>query len=110
MATATDSPESHRTRSNDDNNTSRFDTTPKEPLLDHEKIVKDQITRRFIYRAAITFDVSKEESVSPHDKIATLYSIIAANFPGTCIEEWGSNARKQTITTGAELPTDREEL
>jgi hypothetical protein len=48
MATATDSPESHRTQSNDDNNTSRFDRTPKEPLLDHEKIVKDQITRRFV--------------------------------------------------------------
>ena len=54
--------------------------------------------------------MSKEESVSPHDKIATLYSIIAANFPETCIEEWGNNTRKQTITTGVELPKEREEL
>eukprot|EP00957_Ditylum_brightwellii_P136861 10437088-Ditylum_brightwellii.AAC.1 len=56
MATATDPQKLHRTQSNDDNNTSCFDTTPKESLLDHENTAQDQITCRFIYRAAITFD------------------------------------------------------
>eukprot|EP00957_Ditylum_brightwellii_P113681 8667426-Ditylum_brightwellii.AAC.1 len=110
MATATNSLKSHLTHFNNDNNTPCFDKTPKEPLFDHENTTRDQITCRYIYQAAITFDVTKEESVSPHDKIATLYSVIVANFPGTCIEEWGSQSRKQTITTGAELPTEQEEL
>eukprot|EP00957_Ditylum_brightwellii_P065952 5001526-Ditylum_brightwellii.AAC.1 len=42
--------------------------------------------------------------------MATLYSVIAANFPGTCIKEWGSQSRKQTITTSVDLPTEWEEL
>eukprot|EP00957_Ditylum_brightwellii_P149074 11351275-Ditylum_brightwellii.AAC.1 len=110
ITTVANLPKLHRMRANNDNNTSCFNITPKEPLLDYENIAQDQITCRFIYRAAITFDVLKEESVSTHDKIATLYSIITAYFPGTCIKEWGSQWRKQTITTGAKLPTEREEL
>eukprot|EP00957_Ditylum_brightwellii_P192438 14651154-Ditylum_brightwellii.AAC.1 len=110
MATAADSAKSHLTHFDEDNNTPCFDKTLKEPLLDLKNIARDQITRRYIYQAAITLDVSKEESISPHDKIATLYSVIAANFPGTYVKEWGSQSRKQTITTGTDLPTEREEL
>eukprot|EP00957_Ditylum_brightwellii_P063425 4813919-Ditylum_brightwellii.AAC.1 len=93
-----------------DNNPSRYDKTPREPLIDHKNTAIDQITHRFIHQAAIIFDVSKEESISLHQKIATLYSIITANFLVTCLEEWGSKSRKQTITTGADLPTEQEEL
>ena len=89
---------------------STYDRLPIEPTIDHEVLKKSSLTQRYIHRAEIAFAVPENEPLAPRLKIATLFSMIAAVFPNTCLEEWTSTSRKHSITTGQDIPYDKEEL
>eukprot|EP00957_Ditylum_brightwellii_P013087 988692-Ditylum_brightwellii.AAC.1 len=58
------------------------------------------------------FIVGKDQDVRPHEKFATLLSLLIKCFPALTLEEWDCSKDEyaQSITDGSDLPHEKKHL
>eukprot|EP00957_Ditylum_brightwellii_P178372 13585921-Ditylum_brightwellii.AAC.1 len=77
---------------------------PKASPLDHPVQEKNNAKSRYHHRIAIILNIHLDMSICSRSKMATLFFVILSQFPNIVLEEWEDSKKKQSITTGEDLP------